>query len=291
MEIIRKLFTEQEREESFKNGSENLSKELQNKNYLNSAIYSLDIAHICEIAGDREKADHCFRTALECLDRADHQPLWVRLDCLSGLGNYEKALQAALNSGIPIHPGLALLYEKAGKYDIAQELYSELALGQCHIPYDGEAYLYPHFLQYTSDLWEKAHKAEEVHRFNRQALKAWEKVHNNIERSLYPIEVAWLHEEVGYIYEKAGKFEIAMDYYKNARKEYEMANKEEYIISSGAHQVDGDWDYYMKYFSLQLPGIEIIKSITGYFMKYHLKRIEYRILNLKEQIKIKNDRS
>ncbi len=37
---------------------------------------------------------------------------------------------------------------------------------------------------------------------------------NGKKNCLDPIEEAWLYEEVGYIYEKAGKFEIAMAWNK-----------------------------------------------------------------------------
>jgi len=45
---------------------------------------------------------------------------------------------------------------------------------------------------------------------------------DNIGRSLHSIEEAWLFEEVGYIYEKAGEFEKALEYYKMAEAKYRV---------------------------------------------------------------------
>jgi tetratricopeptide (TPR) repeat protein len=54
-------------------------------------------------------------------------------------------------------------------------------------------------------------------------------------------------EEVGYIYEKAGKFETAIEYYEKAKQMYELAYEED-PASVYTHQIDGDWDYYKEIF-------------------------------------------
>jgi tetratricopeptide (TPR) repeat protein len=93
-----------------------------------------------------------------------------------------------------------------------------------------------------------------------------------------------LHEEVGYIYEKAGKFETALKYYEKARSKYEDAyTKDPGIVFT--HQVDGDWDYYKGFFYVQFLGQRMFRLRVEYSMKYDYRRIKYRTLNLEDQMK------
>jgi tetratricopeptide (TPR) repeat protein len=259
-----------------------LQKELDDKDYRMAAFRGLDVAHIYHILGDKKKANHYYRAALNYLDSADFQPLWIRLECLSALGKHEEALKIVLDDPHYTQLGRATLFEKAGNHDIAQKIYTELAIEHAKKAIKSE-FLQPLFLQHAADLWERAHNIKEARKYNQMARKAWEKMKDNME-SLHTIEKAWLNEEVGYIYEKAGKFETAMNYYEKAQANYEQAYAED-VTSAGAHYVDGDWDYYIPCFYLQLPEIRMIELSFEYFIKFDFKRIKYRILNLKEQMK------
>lgn len=281
IEIFKKLFTEQELKESLREAHYELQKELDDNDYRMAAFRGLDVAHIYDILGDKKKANHYYRITLNYLDSADFQPLWIRLECLSALGKHEEALKAVLDDPHYSQLGRANLYEKAGNHDIAREIYTELAMEHSKKAIRSE-FLPPLFLQYASDLWERAQNIKEAREYNQMAREAWEKMKNNME-SLHTIEKAWLYEEVGYIYEKAGKFETAMDYYEKAQANYERAYTED-VTSAGANYVDGDWDYYIPCFYLQLPEIRMIELSFEYFIKFDFKRIKYRILNLKEQM-------
>lgn len=102
---------------------------------------------------------------------------------------------------------------------------------------------------------------------------------------MYPVEEAWLYEGVGHIHEKAGDLTEALEYYQKALEKYELGNTEEYRPSSETHYEDGDWDHYAGYFYTQLPETLMLNLKSEYFMKFHLRRIRYRILKLEEQEK------
>jgi tetratricopeptide (TPR) repeat protein len=282
--IFRSLFAEEELRKNLQEAFMNLARELNEKDYRIAAFYSLDVAHIYDLLGDREKAEEYYRTTIEYLNQADFQPLWIRLECLRALGRYEDAVEAALNSPHHSKIELAELYREIGNLSIAQEIYAELASRQLCDPDVLEPFLYPQCLQHISDLWEKAEDAEKAREFNRRAREAWEKIEGNLRKNLYPIEKAWLYEGVGHMYEKAPDFKKAMDYYQRAREKYHQAYKEEYRASSETHHDDGDWDYYAQYFYTQLPETLMIRFYE-YFMKYNFRRIAYRILNLENHMK------
>ena len=284
--IFEKLFTEQELKEKLQKAQYKLQKELDDNDYRMAAFRSLDVAHIYDISRDREKSEHYYETTLDNLDRADFQPLWIRLECLGAFGKHEEALQAALDDPCSTELGLAKLHEKAGNRNIARQIYIKLAKEQSKKA-DKSKFFQPLFLQQASDLWERAQNVEEARRYNQQAVEAWEKMRDSIERSLVSIEEAWLYEEVGYIYEKAGNFEEAMDYYKKAESRYELAYTED-VTSSEANYVDGDWDYYIQCFYLQLPEIRVIELSFEYFMKFDFRRMKYRILKLKEKMGVQS---
>lgn len=284
-EIFKKLFSQQELEENLQEAQGRLQKELKNKDFTIAAFYSFDIAYIYELLRTKKKAEHYYRITLEYLNRAKFQFLWVKQECLLALGKHQEALETALNDSHHTKLELAKLYEKAGEYGISRQLFTELAVEQSKKANEAGEFFKPHFLQGTSDLWARAHNENEACIYNRRAIEAWEKMKDNIDKSLELIEEAWLYEEVGYIYEKAGKFETAMEYYEKAKSKYEQAYTED-PTSTGAHQVDGDWDYYKeRFFYLQFLGIRMFRLRIEHPMKYDYRRIKYRILNLKEQMK------
>ncbi len=90
---------------------------------------------------------------------------------------------------------------------------------------------------------------------------------------------------MGHIHEKAGDLTEALEYYQKALEKYELGNTEEYRPSSETHYEDGDWDHYAGYFYTQLPETLMLNLKSEYFMKFHLRRIRYRILKLEEQEK------
>ena len=284
--IFRTLFTEEELKQLLNKARENLSKELKGKNYWTAACLSFDLARIYTILQNEKESKHYYRVTLEYLDRADFQSLWMRVECLRALGKNEKALETVLSNPPHNQRKLAEFYSKLGKSKISQQLYVESAKKESLNPDEMENFMYPQWLQYISDLWEKANNNEKKREYNQMALKMWEET-ENIMNNLYPIEKAWMYEGIGYIYEKADNVVKAMNYYKRAKKEYELACKKEYLASSETHHIDGDWDYYMKFFYFQLPEILMINLLVDHFMKVHLRRIEYRIISLKEQIKDK----
>lgn len=112
------------------------------------------------------------------------------------------------------------------------------------------------------------------------------KAQNTLERNLYPIEEAWLHEGIKYIYEKSGDFETATEHYEKALEKYELANTEEYHDSSETHYIDGDWNCYcIKSFYFQPPEALMLNLTVEHFMKFNFGKIKYRILNLEEKMK------
>ncbi len=194
-------------------------------------------------------------------------------------------MEVALNDFNHTKLEIAKYYERAGKHDVARKLFAEVAIEQSKKINECE-FFKPHVLQKVSDLWSKAQDAEKACTYNERAVEAWEKS-DAFERSLYLVEEAWLYEEVGYIYEKAGNFEMAMHYYQKAKPTYEQTYTED-PTATGAHQVDGDWDFYREYFYVQFLGIRMFKLRVEHPMKYDVRRIRYRILNLEEQIKTKS---
>jgi len=86
------------------------------------------------------------------------------------------------------------------------------------------------------------------------------------------------------IYEKAGEFDTALEYYKRAEVKYEQAYTED-ITSTEVNQVDGDWDDYWGFFVNQIPDFRLIYFRSDGPEENDYRRIKYRILNLKEQMK------
>ena len=177
---------------------------------------------------------------------------------------------------------LCHLYRELGKEYEARLLYAGLANHSVAL---SEAYHFwrPHNLQDAANLWERTKHPEKAQLLNQRAVEAWEKMKGD--RDYDPIEKAWLYEEVGYIYEKTGKFETAMTYYQKAKSKYERAYTSKYLASTESNQVDGDWERYKGHFILQIPDFRLINFDSDSSQGNDCRRIKYRILNLKEQMK------
>ncbi|MBU7023604.1 MAG: hypothetical protein HXS40_05500 [Theionarchaea archaeon] len=93
--------------------------------------------------------------------------------------------------------------------------------------------------------------------WNEKAVQTWEETRDTRYDSLAPVKKARLYEEISYIYQKATQFEVAMDYYQEAKTTYRKAYTED-PTATGAHQVDGDWDSYAQWFHMQLPELDMI---------------------------------
>ncbi len=285
IEIFRKLFTERELKENLQKAHKNLQREINEKNYWMAACFSFDLARIYDLSHEKKKSKHYYRTTLEYMNRADFQSLQMRVMCLIALDKSEEALKTVLDNPPHNKKELAKFYETLGKFEISQKIYAEIAVKQLCDHDRMENFIYPHCLQYISDLWEKAQNIEKAHEYNQKAVEEWEKAQNFLERNLYPIEKAWMYEGIGYIFEKSGEFEEAMKYYEKALKKYELVNTKEYRVSSKAHYIDGDWDYYyIKYFYFQLPEILMFNLTVEDFMKFNFRRVKYRILKLEMQM-------
>ena len=167
-----------------------------------------------------------------------------------------------------------------GNHDIAQEIYTELAIEQSKKADESE-FLQPLFLQHASDLWEKAHKMKKARTYNQKAVEAWERIGIE-EESLVSIEKAWMHEEVGYIYQKADNSETAMDFYRKAWAYYREAYTID-VTATETNLVDGDWDFYAPWFFVQIPVDIVFKFRCEHPMKYDQRRMKYRKIRLKEK--------
>ncbi|MGD2249795.1 MAG: tetratricopeptide repeat protein [Candidatus Methanofastidiosia archaeon] len=283
IEVLRKLFTEQELKENLRKTNNRLLEELDEKSYWMAACFSFDLARIYDLLYERKKSKHYYHTTLKYLDCADFQSLWMRIECLLAVGKSKKAYNTILTNPPHSQKDLARYYEKLGKYEISQKLYAELAETQSCDINKMENFIFPQCLQYISNLWEKAQNIEKAHEYNQRAVKAWEKI--TIEKRLYPIEEAWLYEGIGYIYEKSCEFGKALEYYEKSLKKYELADTKEYRNSSEANYIDGDWDYYyIKFFYFQLPEEPMLNLRVEDFMKFNFRRIKYRILKLEEKM-------
>ncbi|MBU7017769.1 MAG: hypothetical protein HXS44_09680 [Theionarchaea archaeon] len=162
-------------------------------------------------------------------------------------------------------------------------LYAGLATFSAKLSRAYHSFWRPHYLQKAADLWEKAELPEMAHRYGKEAVEAWEKIKENIEKDLEPIEEAWLYEEVGYIYEKAGRFKTALEYYEKAKSKYEEAYKDPHAVFT--YQVDGDWNDYWGFFAQQISDFRLIYFLPDGPEENDYRRIKYRILNLKDQMK------
>jgi tetratricopeptide (TPR) repeat protein len=248
-EIIVTLFTRRELERLLNKSCSRLQQNLERRDFSTVTFYSFDIARLYQ--------------------------------CLIALRRKEEARETALNSPYPTKHWLATVYEELGDHDLAQTLYAELAAEHSREA-DESTYFQPQLLQYASDFWEKAHNMKEAQRYNQKGVEAWERIGPEKE-SLRPIERAWLHEEVGYIYQKAGNSKTAMDYYRKAWAYYREAYTEDREVTVD-HQFDGDWDFYAPWFSEQIPHDIVFEFRCEHPMRYDQRRMRYRKLSLGEII-------
>ncbi|MGC1122360.1 MAG: tetratricopeptide repeat protein [Candidatus Methanofastidiosia archaeon] len=276
---VEALFTKRELERLLHKSRYRLEQKLEVKNFSTATFYSFDIARIYQFLGETEKAQSQFEKTLEYEEQSKHPWNGTRVMCLIALGRKEEARETALNDPYPTKRWLATVYEELGDYDLAQTLYAELAAGLSREA-DESTYFQPQRFQYASDFWEKAHNNEEAQTYNQKAVEAWERVGPKNE-SLHSIERAWLHEEIGYICQKAADSETAMDHYRKAWDDY----REAYMIDVDAtevNQLDGDWDSYSEWFFVQIPHSIIFEFSCEHAMRYDQRRMRYRKLSLKE---------
>jgi tetratricopeptide (TPR) repeat protein len=278
---VEALFTKRELERLLNKSCYRLEQKLKVKNFSTATFYSFDIARIYQFLGETERAQSQFEKTLEYEEQSKHPWNGTRVMCLIALGRKEEARETALNSPYPTKRWLATVYEELGDHELAQTLYAELAAEHSREA-DESTYFQPQLFQYASDFWEKAHNMVEARVYNQKAVEAWERIRSE-EESHISIERAWLHEEVGYIYQKAGNSETAVDYYRKAWAYY----REAYTIDVDAtdvNQLDGDWDFYVPWFLEQIPHNIVFKFRCEHAMKYDQRRMRYRKLSLKESI-------
>jgi tetratricopeptide (TPR) repeat protein len=280
-EMVKALFTKRELERLINKSCSRLQQNLERKDFSTVTFYNFDMARLCQFLGEKEKAQSQFEKTLEYEEQSKYPWINIRVKCLIALRRKEEARETALNSPYPTEHWLATVYEELGDHDLAQTLYAELAAEHSKEA-DESTYFQPQRFQYASDFWEKAHNTKESRIYNQKAVEAWERI-GSVKESLHSIERAWLYEEVGYIYQKAGNSEIAMDFYRKAWAYY----REAYMIDVTAtetNQVDGDWDHYSQWFSAQIPDNIVFKFRCEHPMKYDQRRMKYRKLSLKESI-------
>ncbi|MBU7043241.1 MAG: hypothetical protein HXS47_06580 [Theionarchaea archaeon] len=280
--LIQKLFTESELEDIIKRASHRCHSELAERQFRMAAFYNLDVAHAHDLLDDISTAHQNYELTIQYLNQDQHQPIWIRLECLYRLGKTKEALEAGIKEGCT-ELAVASLHENAGLYSEAQKLYKTIAQTYTWKPEYTRDHLFPLFLQHHSDLWAKAQNMEKTLYYNEKAHEKWEKIKDNLPENLVPIEKGWLYEEIGHIYERAHSYNEAMAYYEKALEYYLLANTEEYLPSSDTNIDDGDWEDYAIEFLFQLPEIKIIKIFIDRFVLYNPRRVKYRILNLKEK--------
>jgi tetratricopeptide (TPR) repeat protein len=253
------------------------------KDYQSMASRCYDIGRLFELLKDKEKSGYYYQKVVDDWNSyPDKIPYYLCVNALKALNKPEEAFKIVLAHAKSWDlKDLARFYEELGRVEEARLLYSGLATHALMLSRFC-SFWQPHYLQQAADLREKAQDFEMVQLYNQRAVDAWEKMKDTIERPLVPIEEAWLFEEMGYIYEKAEKLETAMEYYNKAKSKYELAYIED-LTSTGAHQVDGDWDYYLRFFAKQIPDFRLIFFRLDGPEENDYRRIRFRILNLKEQ--------
>lgn len=286
-DIIKKLYLGRELEKLAEKALRKVEEHRTERKFRMAAVYSYDLALIYDLLEDAETAERYYRAALEHLRHAGSQPPRVKLGSLCALGKFREALQAAQNDPRIGLPTLAFLHEKVGEHGTAQRLYTKSALERLSKVQGVEGYLRPHALQDVSDLWMRSQNMEKACKYNQLALEAWEKMRDTIQIVPFPIGEAWLHEEVGYIYEKASEYEAAREYYQKAKARYRLSYTEKYQESTEINHVYSAWDFHYKnYFYLQLfPDFDLLNLLVDSYKNHDFRRIEYRILNLEEQMK------
>lgn len=285
--LLRKVYARGELQDRIKQRMEEYERSKTKNDYRSMAQGCYDIGRLFELLEDKSKSEYYYQKVVdEWNAHPEDVPDYVCVNALEDLNRLEDALELVL-----AHPTnwsiktLAQLYEKLGKGEEARLLYAGLAYHSFQLSEAYYPFWQPHYLREGADLYEKAQNFYIVRIYSDRAVESWEKIRNNIERHLYPVEEAWLYEEVGYIYEKVDKFEKAMEYYEEAKSKYELAYTEEYLTSTETHQVDGDWDTYLAFFAQQIPAFGLISFRFVGCKENDRRRIRYRILNVEEKMK------
>ncbi len=284
--IVKKLYMQEELKHKIEQHITELRRSQTEKDFRSIASVCYDIGCLYEILGEEEKSRYYYQKIVdEWNAHPGEVPYYICVNALEALNRPEEALQIILTHPRNWDPRtLAHFYEKLRRKEEAALIYAGLSYYSYKL---SEAYYHfwrPHYLQEGVDLCEKAGLSERARIYNKRAIEAWEEMKDNIGRSLHSIEEAWLYEEVGYIYEKAGKFEPALEYYKRSEARYEQAYTED-VASTKANQIDGDWDDYWGFFVEQIPDFRLIYFRSDGPEENDYRRIRYRILNLKEQVK------
>jgi tetratricopeptide (TPR) repeat protein len=245
-----------------------------------------DIGCLYELLDEEEKSRYYYQKIVdEWNAHPDDIPYYICVHALEALKKSKEAFEIILayapNWDLM---NLASFYEKLGRPKEAHLLYAGLASFSARLSRAYHVFWRPHYLREAADLWEKAELPEMAHRHSKEAVEAWEKMKDTIGINLGHIEEAWLYEEVGYIYEKVGKFKTALEYYEKAKSKYEEAYTED-TLAVIAHQIDGDWDDYLGFFAKQIPDFRLIFFRPDGPEENDYRRIKYRILNLKDQMK------
>ena len=287
--IIKRLYTRDELEHKIEGEIAKLRRVRTEHDYRSTASVCYDLGRLYEILKDTDKSQHYYQKVVdEWNTHPDEVSDHICVSALRALNKPKKALEIILAHAVNWDPEiLASLYERMGRKKEAQLIYAGKAyyswkLSEAHRP--SWPFWQPHYLQEAADLYEKAQDYERTHLYNKQAMEVWEKIKDDI-KDLELIEEAWLYEEVGYIYEKAGTLETAMKYYKKAKAAYERAYDED-PTAVFAHQIDGDWDDYRGFFAEQIPDSRLIYFHSDGPEENDYRRIKYRILRLKEQTKL-----
>ena len=283
--IIKKLYTQEELEGKIVEYNEKYEKYKGKNDYELMASRCYDIGCLFELLGEKEKSDYYYQKIVHDWHAyPDKIPYYICVNALKALKRPEEAFEMILTHAKSWDLiALARLYEEVGRVKEALLLYSGLATNRLMISRFC-SFLQPHYLQEAADLREKAHDFEMSHIYNQRAIETWGEMEGNIEKPLVPIEEAWLYEEVGYIYERAGEYKTALKYYNRAESTYEIAYTED-LTSTGAHQIDGDWDYYFRFFAKQIPDFRLLYFHSDSLEENDYRRMKYRILNVREYIK------
>ncbi len=278
--ILRKLYTEEELQNKINEYTVKCEKSCIEKDYQSVASRYYDIGCLFELLEDEEQSDYYYQKILEIWN-AHPEKISYHM-CVSALvalrrpgEAFEIVLAHARSWDLR---SLANFYDELGRSEEARLLYAGMATYSVMLS-RSYSFWQSHYLQEAADLCEKAQNFEMAQVYNQRARETWEKTKNNVKNSLNTIEEAWLYEEIGYIYEKADKISIAMDYYKEAKSKYEAAYLRD-PTSVFAHQVDGDWDCYLGFFVKQIPDFRLIFFRPDGPEENDYRRIKYRILNL-----------
>jgi tetratricopeptide (TPR) repeat protein len=284
--LFKRLYTQEELQSKVVRYQAEYEQLQDKKDFRSMASACYDIGCLYELLNEEEKSRYYYQKVVDGWNaHPDDIPYYMCVHALKALKKSREAFEIVL--AYAPHwdlRDLASFYEKLGRPKEAHLLYAGLATFSAKLSRAYHVFWRPHYFQKAADLWEKAELSEMAHRYSKEAVKAWEKMKDTIEKDLELIEEAWLYEEVGYIYEKAGRFKTALEYYEKAKSKYEEAYTED-PDAVFTYQVDGDWDDYWGFFAQQISDFRLIYFLPDGPEENDYRRIKYRILNLKGQMK------